>query len=625
MFRPHVLIPILFSLRWIENTECNHFFGEPSSPHLGAVGAASRAVFALRLLLQFLLLITFEFFAYTLVSCLFVQMAAPRPELVPTDRRDMLACAPKGDQVLADFWSGRARSAPGHGWPGACPQGGGVSAQGGAAAGAAQREQEAEFMEMGPAAQACGCSGFACQRQTGSAADEPMKDIAMLIAPRMEPDARQVVHRSGGVMHRPSVLFRRGGPYERPGENASEQHGAYKRSRHEQLPVPLSEKPVQAQPKPKGKCPCLLPACSFSTSNLAALAAHIANEHAAEAAELNPEFLKSMQLSRCASCRGLVPGLKCLRLECVRARAKPGGPIPDIDRNPLPVMSLDSVCKAQWATMQRVPHAVLEQWAAVFLDELRAYTVNPTEVSLLRLFLTTKLILAVPFHGGKTKAAATERIVARQIERWNAGQTEQMWLDMSDAWCKRHKNRRPKSSDQSQELAFRRAAALVKVGLPGRACRQLCSRGVVDSDDILEQLGKLFPSTSEDLAAETTPTTIEDDQLCRILRSVPRGLAPGPSGLRTDHIIQLRDHKKGKLFDEFVALMIGFAQQAVSGSFPKPLARWLCAGRAIPLKKKGGGIRPLVVGETLRAVVSKYILLRCGGCAREVLPAVQLG
>ena len=161
-----------------------------------------------------------------------------------------------------------------------------------------------------------------------------------------------------------------------------------------------------------------------------------------------------------------------------------------------------------------------------------------------------------------------------------------MWLDMSEAWRKRHKNRRPKSHDQSKELGFRRAAALVKAGLPGRACRQLCSRGVVEDENILEQLGQLFLQTSEDLASEASPTTIEDDQLCRILRSVPRGLAPGPSGLRTDHIIQLRDYKKGKLFDEFVALSVGFAQQAVSGSFPKPLARWLCAGRAIPLKKR---------------------------------------
>ena len=148
------------------------------------------------------------------------------------------------------------------------------------------------------------------------------------------------------------------------------------------------------------------------------------------------------------------------------------------------------------------------------------------------------------------------------------------------------------------------------MGLPGRACRQLCSRGVVEGEDILEQLALLFPKTSEDLVAKAAPTTIQDDQLCRILRSVPRGLAPGPSGLRTDHIIQLRDYKKGKLFDELVALSIGFAQQAVSGNLPKHLARWLCAGRAIPLKKKGGGIRPLVVGETLRAVVSKYVLLR---------------
>ena len=244
---------------------------------------------------------------------------------------------------------------------------------------------------------------------------------------------------------------------------------------------------------------------------------------------------------------------------------------------------------------------------------------------MLRLFLSTKLLLAVPFHAGKAKAAATERIVTRRIERWHAGQLEQMWYDMTEAWRKRHKNKRQKTTDQSQERAFRRAAALVKVGLPGRACKQLCSRGVVDSDDIVELLSQLFTNRSEELAAEPSATTIKDDQLCRILRGVPRGLAPGPSGLRTDHFIQLRDYKNGKLFDELVALSVGFAQQAVSGSLPQSLACWLCAGRAIPLNKKGGRIRPLVMGETKRAVVSKYVLLRCGGCAREVLPAVQLG
>ena len=31
------------------------------------------------------------------------------------------------------------------------------------------------------------------------------------------------------------------------------------------------------------------------------------------------------------------------------------------------------------------------------------------------------------------------------------------------------------------------------------------------------------------------------------------------------------------------------------------------------------------MGETMQALVSKYVLLRCGGCARELLPAVQLG
>ena len=125
----------------------------------------------------------------------------------------------------------------------------------------------------------------------------------------------------------------------------------------------------------------------------------------------------SMSLSRYMGCCRIVPGIKCLRLECVMARAKPTSIQPKAMMSPSPPLSLDSVCTAQWATMPHVPGALLEKWAAMFLDELRAFTVAPAEESLLRLFLTTKLILAVPFHGGKMKAAATERIVARRIER----------------------------------------------------------------------------------------------------------------------------------------------------------------------------------------------------------------
>ena len=256
------------------------------------------------------------------------------------------------------------------------------------------------------------------------------------------------------MLHRRLPGARREGPQLHRGGNDGVPEMAHKRSRLEQPPAPLSEQPGQAQPTPKGKCPCLLPACSFSTANLAALAANLGTEHAAEALELKPEVLGSMHLSKCPHCRGKVPGIKCLRLECVRARAKPGGPIPDVQSSPPPAMSLDSVCMAQWATMQRVPYSVLEQWAAVFLGELRAFTVSPTEIALLRLFLTTKLILAVPFHGGKTKAAATERIVARRIERWNAGQLEQMWLDMSEEWRNDTKTGAPRATTSRRSLGF---------------------------------------------------------------------------------------------------------------------------------------------------------------------------
>ena len=339
--------------------------------------------------------------------------------------------------------------------------------------------------------------------------------------------------------------------------------------------------------------------------------------------------LAAMGLERCLACNLVGScGANCLRPDCIRKRAQPTYVVqPPV--NPAP-LSLDAVCLAPWSTLVTIPPALLDIWTSVFLDELRAFASGPSETTLLRVFLCSKVLLAQPFHGGKTKATAVERIVQRRIARWQAGQIQGLWEDMTVAWMRRRQGSRGAATlATSKEKEFRKVIALVNQGMPGKACRLLCSRGVAEGPDVLERMRQLFPSVCESVPMQPQHSVdIDDKAVQKILKAMPRGLAPGPSGLRTDHLLQTFDRsnkKKGGLFVELAAVMTQLAQQAIAGSMPLELARWLCGGRGIPLKKKDGGIRPLVVGEVVRAVISKVVLVRTEELAREALPAVQLG
>ncbi len=90
-------------------------------------------------------------------------------------------------------------------------------------------------------------------------------------------------------------------------------------------------------------------------------------------------------------------------------------------------------------------------------------------------------------------------------------------------------------------------------------------------------------------------------------------------------MLQANQRKYKKLFESVAEVMTWLAQRAISGELPTHLSRWFCGGRGVPLRKKDGGVRPLVVGEVLRATISKLVLNRCIGAAKEALPAVQLG
>ena len=88
----------------------------------------------------------------------------------------------------------------------------------------------------------------------------------------------------------------------------------------------------------------------------------------------------------------------------------------------------------------------------------------------------------------------------------------------------------------------------------------------------------------------------------------PKGLAPGCSGLRAEHLKAVLCDRNLGLAAQALTLLTGFVNQSLNGYLPPDLQPCLCGGRLIPLIKKDSGVRPLVVGELLRALVSKCAL-----------------
>ena len=180
---------------------------------------------------------------------------------------------------------------------------------------------------------------------------------------------------------------------------------------------------------------------------------------------------------------------------------------------------------------------------------------------------------------------------------------------------------------------MRRARMFADVGLPGKACRLLCSRGVANPDDVTDKIQSLFPHASGDAITPPAPEDVDVDltDVRPVLKGLQRGLAAGPSGLRADYLLQVLARnssfckRKLPLVDELTGALTTFIRLAVSGRFPSDLAQWLCAGRVVPCCKKDGGLRPVVVGEVLRSIVSQYVLRVATPAAQDGLPDYQLG
>jgi len=98
-----------------------------------------------------------------------------------------------------------------------------------------------------------------------------------------------------------------------------------------------------------------------------------------------------------------------------------------------------------------------------------------------------------------------------------------------------------------------------------------------------------------------------------VVRSFPPGSAAGPSGLRPQHLLDCLNSADSASKAGLLEALLTLVMTVSSGRLHSRAAPYLCAARLIPLRKKGGGVRPIAVGDTLRRLVAKWLLATTQG------------
>ena len=185
-------------------------------------------------------------------------------------------------------------------------------------------------------------------------------------------------------------------------------------------------------------------------------------------------------------------------------------------------------------------------------------------------------------------------------------------------------------------------AKLVGAGAITRACQHLTSDGVQDarSEEVLVRLKTLHPTEVPPIAPLPPAgsqlefgTSVEEVEvrlqaLRKTIWAFPKESAPGPSGLRPDHLKDMLGELPGEHGAGLLLELDRFVIYSISQGWPSDMASVLCAARLAPLRKVSAGTfvedpfgnsvpvteaqeegtRPIAAGETLRRLCAKVLM-----------------
>ena len=98
----------------------------------------------------------------------------------------------------------------------------------------------------------------------------------------------------------------------------------------------------------------------------------------------------------------------------------------------------------------------------------------------------------------------------------------------------------------------------------------------------------------------TPPIRITMRQVKKAIQTFKAGSAPGPSGLRPEHLKEALKASNIQRSNKVLNSLVTFVNNLSAGSLPTTIAPYFCGARLFAAVKKQGGYCPIAVGNTMR-------------------------
>ena len=256
--------------------------------------------------------------------------------------------------------------------------------------------------------------------------------------------------------------------------------------------------------------------------------------------------------------------------------------------------------------LKRIPRGARDAAASEFQKSLSAVLDQPDErQGWKRLFGFAGGCLYHPSGRGGRRQNLTTAVVAHIKVFGDSIGVERLEPPLK---ANQHLKANPSKSVNPETATARRAAAKMDEGDVKGAIRQLCSTDTLASPSRTSYqaiLAKHPPAPFDRRPPSSTiaePLTVSADEVLGAIRSFPPGSAGGPDGLRPQHLKDMTDRQVGGTVIESLTCFINLI---LSGKVPAWVRPFLFGAGLFAFNKKGGGMRPIAVGLTLRRLAAK--------------------